>query len=307
MPLDPVFKNMIEQFSKQKPDMNKIKPQEFRQMMNLLLSMSPKEEVYKTEDIIIQGSEAKIPIRIYYPKEKFLPGVLVYYHGGGWVVGNIDAYDPLCRAIANACECIVASVDYRLAPEYKFPAAVVDAFDSLKWISENIEKIGGRKGLVAVGGDSAGGNLAAVVSLLARDSNIPLKYQVLIYPAVGIDATSHSMIEYRWGYFLEADIMNWFLWNYLNSEKDLLDPRFSPILADSLKGLPPALIITAEYDPLRDQGEAYASRLRDAGVPVVSVRFNGVIHGFVSFFGISEAGKVAISLIGSVLKNTFRQ
>ncbi|MEM0174053.1 MAG: alpha/beta hydrolase [Sulfolobaceae archaeon] len=305
MPLDPVFRSIIEQFSKQKPDMSRITPEEFRKLMNTLLSISPREDVYKVKDTVVKGSQAEIPIRLYYPSER-PNGILVYFHGGGWVIGDIESYDPLCRAIAKSCNCIVASVGYRLAPEHKFPAAVIDSFDSLKWVSENAEEIGSKKELIAVGGDSAGGNLAAVVSILARDNNIPLKYQVLIYPAVGIDATSYSMIEYRWGFFLEADIMNWFLRNYINSVNDMLDPRFSPILADDLKGLPPALVITAEYDPLRDQGEAYASRLRNAGVPVISVRFNGVIHGFLSFFGISGAGRAAIELIGSVLKRTFK-
>jgi acetyl esterase len=307
MPLDPVFKEIIKQFEKQKPDMSKITPTEFRKIMNYLLSLSPKGEVYKVDDLKIEGSQTTIPIRVYYPGNRGPYGILVYYHGGGWVIGDIESYDPLCRALTNACECIVVSVDYRLAPEHKFPAAAIDAFDALKWVYNNAERLGGKKELISVGGDSAGGNLAAVVSILARDSNIPLKLQVLIYPAIGIDTSSYSMSEYRWGYFLDADIMNWFLFNYINDMKDVLNPMFSPIFSRNLKNLPTALIITAEYDPLRDQAESYGARLREEGVKVISVRFNGVIHGFISFFSISESGKAAISLIGSIIKEYYKE
>ncbi len=301
MPLDPSVKKLL-QLIPTLP-LGKVSIEEARNAFRQMAASAPKEDVGKVEDIKIKGTEVEIPVRIYYPKSPPPYGILVYFHGGGFVLGDIESYDPLCRAITNSCNCVVASVDYRLAPEHKFPSAVIDAYDATKWIYENAERFSGTKG-VAIGGDSAGGNLTAVVALMAR-GNMNLRYQVLAYPAVGIDFTSKSSVEYSEGYFLTAEQIQWFGLQYLRSPADAFDYRFSPILANDLSGLPPALLITAEYDPLRDQGETYASRLAEAGVPVTSVRFNGVIHGFLSFYQYLKQGRDAISLIGSVLKNAF--
>ncbi len=301
MPLDPRLKKLLDSgFS---IPIGKAPIEEIRKVFRDLSSQAPRMEVGKIEDIKVPGSEATIPVRLYYPKFSGPYGILVYFHGGGFVIGDIETYDPLCRALTNACNCIVASVDYRLAPEHKFPSAVVDSFDATKWIYENAEKFNGKMG-VAIGGDSAGGNLAAVVAILAKRNNINLKYQILIYPAVSLDNVSRSLVEYSEGYFLTRDQIEWFGSQYLRSPADLLDFRFSPIIAD-LAGLPPALIITAEYDPLRDQGEAYASKLLQSGVKVTSVRFNNVIHGFLSFFSIIDQGMDAIGLIGQTLRKAF--
>ena len=294
MPLYPPLRKFLElssQFSFN--DVNQM-----REVYKKLSLLVQKEEVGETRDIVIRGTEADIRARIYTPivhREKY--GILVYFHGGGFVFGDIETYDHLCRSITNSCECKVVSVDYRLAPEHKFPAAVIDATDSLGWVLENMDEGLG----VAVAGDSAGGNLAAVVSHTFKSK---LKYQVLIYPAVGFDQTSRSMTEFSEGYFLTSEMINWFGRLYLSKESDVFDPRFSPILFKDFKNLPPALIITAEYDPLRDQGEAYANKLAENGVETVSIRFNGMIHGFLTIPDIPHS-KSAIRIIGSTLKDAF--
>ncbi|MEM3515994.1 MAG: alpha/beta hydrolase [Saccharolobus sp.] len=299
MPLDPRIKKLLE--STLVLPIGKMPLDEIRKAFRQLSSYSPKMEVGRIENIKIPGSENNIGARVYFPKNKGPYGILVYFHGGGFVLGDVESYDPVCRAITNACNCVVVSVDYRLAPEHKFPAAVVDAFDATKWVYENADKFEGKMG-VAVGGDSAGGNLAAVVAILSK-GKLNLKYQILIYPAVGFDSVSKSMIEFSDGFFLTREHIEWFGSQYLNNPSEVLDIRFSPILAQDLTGLPPALIITAEYDPLRDQGEAYANKLLQAGVPVTSVRFNNVTHGFFSFFIVQSMD--AIGLVGQVLRRTF--
>ncbi|MDT7861997.1 MAG: alpha/beta hydrolase [Saccharolobus sp.] len=300
MPLDPKVKKLLESgFS---IPIGKASVEEVRKIFRDLASSAPKVDVGNVEDIRIPGSETNIRARIYFPKNKGPYGILVYFHGGGFVIGDIESYDPLCRMITNACNCVVASIDYRLAPEHKFPAAIIDSYDATRWIYENSDRFDGKMG-VAIGGDSAGGNITAVVALLSK-GKMNLKYQILIYPAVGFDSVSKSMIEYSDGFFLTREHIEWFGSQYLRSPTDVLDPRFSPILSD-LSNLPPALIITAEYDPLRDQGEAYANKLLQAGVPVTSVRFNNVIHGFLSFFPLIEQGKDAIGLIGVTLRKVF--
>nr|3AIN_A Chain A, 303aa long hypothetical esterase [Sulfurisphaera tokodaii]3AIN_B Chain B, 303aa long hypothetical esterase [Sulfurisphaera tokodaii]3AIN_C Chain C, 303aa long hypothetical esterase [Sulfurisphaera tokodaii]3AIN_D Chain D, 303aa long hypothetical esterase [Sulfurisphaera tokodaii] len=299
--IDPKIKKLLE--STIQLPIGKASVEEIRSLFKQFSSLTPREEVGKIEDITIPGSETNIKARVYYPKTQGPYGVLVYYHGGGFVLGDIESYDPLCRAITNSCQCVTISVDYRLAPENKFPAAVVDSFDALKWVYNNSEKFNGKYG-IAVGGDSAGGNLAAVTAILSKKENIKLKYQVLIYPAVSFDLITKSLYDNGEGFFLTREHIDWFGQQYLRSFADLLDFRFSPILAD-LNDLPPALIITAEHDPLRDQGEAYANKLLQSGVQVTSVGFNNVIHGFVSFFPFIEQGRDAIGLIGYVLRKVF--
>ncbi|BBD72980.1 alpha/beta hydrolase [Sulfodiicoccus acidiphilus] len=269
-----------------------------------LLTFTYKAPLRNVEDIKVMGSQAEIPVRLYYPHN--LPekaGLTIYYHGGGFVFGNINTYDNLCRAIAYSCNCVVASVDYRLAPENKFPAAVIDSFDVLKWARDEAGEMSISS--IAVAGDSAGGNLAAVVSIMARDSGIPLKEQVLIYPATDFATETPSVTEFGEGLFLTREMMRWFGEQYLNRGSEILDPRVSPARADDLSRLPPALVITAEYDPLRDQGEIYAAKLRKAGVEVVNVRYGGQIHGFLSFWDVTPAASQAVAEIGSYLHRAF--
>jgi acetyl esterase len=229
--------------------------------------------------------------------------VLVFFHGGGWVVCNVDTHDTLCRSIANAANYIVISVDYRLAPEHKFPAAVEDCFAATVWAREAADEIGADPDRVVVGGDSAGGNLATVVSLLARDQDLPLpKLQVLIYPVTDVNLETVSYQQNGEGYNLTRSMMQWFFDCYLTSEEDAADWRVSPLRANDLSGLPAALVITAEYDPLRDEGEAYAARLAEHKVPVTLTRYDGMIHPFIRRINRFDKARTAFNQIVSALK-----
>lgn len=229
-------------------------------------------------DTFVNGSETKIPIRIYKLDERKNKGIVVYYHWGGFVSGGIEESDGECRTICDLCGCTVVSVGYRLAPKYRFPAAVVDSFDALKWVYNNAEQLGGDKNSICVMGVSAGGNLAAITSILARDHGIKLKCQILILPVIGFDPYSESARIYgEKGNPLDMASIISFTTQYLGNLKEVFNPLFTPMLSD-LTDLPPALIITAEKDPFRDQGETYAQRLKNFGVPVISIRINNVGH-----------------------------
>lgn len=244
------------------------------------------EPVAHVEDRTVPGPAGEIPVRVYRPTDDTGLPVLVWFHGGGWTIGSLETHDNTCRSLANAVGCVVVSVDYRLAPEHKFPAAAEDAFAATQWVAQHASELGGDPKRIAVGGDSAGGNLAAVVSLLARDGGGPaLAFELLVYPVTDHEFESPSMHENATGYFLELESMRWFYNQYLRDERDGADWRFSPARAADLSGLPPAFVLTAEFDPLRDQGEAYAGQLEAAGVPVEARRYDGVFHGF---FGLRE-------------------
>jgi acetyl esterase len=233
----------------------------------------------------------------------------VYFHGGGWTIGSVDSFDPVCRALANRAGCAVLSVDYRLSPEHRFPAAVDDAWAATVWAAAHAAELGADPERLVVAGDSAGGNLAAVVALQARDAGgPPIAFQYLIYPAT--DLRSDDWPSYREngeGYFLEQRDMEWFVDNYLASRGHTEDWRVSPAAAASHAGLPPALIQTAEYDPLRDQGEAYGDLLRAAGVPVRVTRYPGMIHGFMSFIDALDASKTALDETAAQLRSALEK
>lgn len=222
-------------------------------------------------------------LRIYTPDGEGPFPALVFFHGGGFMLGDLDTHDGLCRGLANGAECVVVSVDYPLAPEHKFPAAPDACFAATQWVAGQAASIGVDATRIAVGGDSAGGNLAAVVAHMARDNGGPaLTFQLLIYPDLDFRRTNFSITEYAGKYGnISRDAQHWFMDSYLNSSEEKLDPRVSPLLAPDLAGLPPALIVTAEYDALRDEGEAYGQRLEEAGVPVTVARYPGMIHEFV--------------------------
>ncbi|WP_433524922.1 alpha/beta hydrolase [Nocardia pseudovaccinii] len=222
-------------------------------------------------------------LRIYTPDGEGPFPALVFFHGGGFMLGDLDTHDGLCRSLANGAECVVVSVDYPLAPEHKFPAAPDACFAATRWVAEHATSIGVDAARIAVGGDSAGGNLAAVVARMARDSDGPaLTFQLLIYPDLDFRRTNFSITEYAGKYGnISRDAQHWFMDSYLNSSEEKLDPRVSPLLAPDLAGLPTALIVTAEYDALRDEGEEYGQRLEEAGVPVTVARYTGMIHEFV--------------------------
>jgi acetyl esterase len=248
-----------------------------------------------------------IPMRLYRGAAMACGGgklpALVYFHGGGWVIGDLDTHDSLCRRLANAARCVVVSVDYRLAPEHKFPAAVEDCFAATAWVASEAEALGVDSERLAVGGDSAGGNLAAVVSLLTRDRGAPrLCYQALLYPAVDGGMTHPSHDRFAEGYLLTRPTIRWFYGQYLRSPADVADWRASPLRASDLSGVPPALVLTAGNDVLCDEGEAYARRLQQHGVAVRLRHFPDQIHGFLTMGKIVRAAQPALDDVAEALK-----
>jgi acetyl esterase len=256
----------------------------------------------------IPGPGGEIPLRIFVPEGKAPFPVLMFFHGGGWVIGDLDTYDATCRALCAGANCIVVAVDYRLAPEHKFPAASDDCLAATRWVGEHAAQIGGDSSRIAVGGDSAGGNLSAVTALRLRDEGGPqLCAQLLLYPVAGhYSRETPSMIDNAEGYLLTRQDMIWFSDHYLRSKSDIEDTRFNPAKASSLAKLPPALVLTAEFDPLRDEGEAYGAALKKAGVPVEISRYDGAIHAFFMFFSILEIGQTAVDEATGWLRERFR-
>ncbi len=310
--LDPQARTFLDQVAAAGiPDAPGQSPKEVRTQMevgSLMLGRPPK--VGRMEDRSFEGPGGPVRVRLTTPEScggSVCPG-LVYFHGGGWVAGSIATHDHLCRAIANEAGVAVVSVDYRLAPEFPFPAAVEDADAATIWVSENAEELGIDPTRLAVGGDSAGGNLAAVVARRARDrGGPPLAFQVLLYPATDADLNTQSYLENADGYFLTRAAMSWYWDHYLPDRARRLDPDASPLRAEDLTGLPPALVLTAEYDPLRDEGEAYARRLAEAGVKVTTAAYPGMIHGFLRRYRSFEQGALAIKEIGRVVGEALRR
>ena len=265
------------------------------------------QPIANVEDKTILHSAGEIPVRIYTPEGCGPFPILVYLHGGGWVVGNLDIYNDICRSLANGAGCIVVSVDYRLAPEHKFPAAVEDAYTATQWIANNASCIGGDPTRITVGGDSAGGNLAAVVSIIAHErGGPPLVYQLLIYPATNLSSfDTNSYHDYAEGYFLTKASMQWFRNHYLKNDDDRRNPYASPLLSKDLSGLPPAFVITAGFDVLKDEGEAYANRLKRAGVSVRHVCYNDTIHGFFFMAGVLDKARTARGEATAALRVAF--
>jgi acetyl esterase len=290
------------------PPLEQMTPQEIRaeraaHAADMAALAGPLQEVARVENWSIPGPARSIPIRVYWPEERKGLPALVYYHGGGWVMGSLDSVDRTCRALANASGCVLISVDYRLAPEDKFPAAVEDADAALRYVAHRAAELGIDPKRIAVGGDSAGGNLAAVVAQISRDRGSPrLAFQLLIYPVVDRDDNRLSLQEFAQGYLLTRPGMDYFWAHYLPKPEDGRHPHASPIQAESLAGLPPALVITAECDPIRDQGEAYAKRLQESGVAAATRRYEGAIHSFFNLSGAIDTGRQAIADAGDALK-----
>lgn len=273
-------------------------PTEWRQAMLDRRQHFPVQQqpIARTEDRAIPTPDGDVPVRVYTPDAPGPLPILVYYHGGGWVIGSIETHDNTCRALANLTPCIVVSVDYRLAPEAKFPAGLEDCYAATKWVAEHGSELGGDSSRLAVGGDSAGGNLAAAVSLLARERGGPkIAYQLLIYPVTDSPCDTASHKEMGTGYGLTQDGMVYFWELYLSDPADATNPLCAVLRAEDLAGLPPALVITAEYDPLRDEGDAYAEKLKAAGVPVEHVAYPGQIHGFFAPGTMMETGNKAVA------------
>jgi acetyl esterase len=300
VPIDPAAAAVIEILEQVFPRVDEVDDAtEARRIMKAMPELPDVEEVGGVEDRTIPGPVVDIPVRIYRPLEGIAaaaPGV-VYFHGGGWVICDLDSHDGACRRIANAVGAVVVSVDYRLAPEHKFPAAADDAYAATVWAAANAGDLGIDPSRLAIAGDSAGGNLTAVVALMARDrSGPPLAFQALIYPVIDSAATRDtypSKTDNAKGFFLTTSQMNWYRDQYVGSDADGDEPYCSPHLASSLADLPAACVITAEMDPLRDEGEHYAALLEAAGVPVTVYRAPGMFHGFFGMDAMLDGAKDA--------------
>jgi len=308
MPLDVHVRNLLEQMQALKlPKFSEIGPQAARAAMRASIFRKGDTPIGRTEDRTIPGPAHPIALRVYTPvaaKGDILAG-FVFYHGGGFVIGDLDTHDDLCRILCNESGCRVVSVDYRLAPEHPFPAAVDDCWAATKYVAAHAGEFGIDPERLAVGGDSAGGNLAAVVAQLARIEGGPaLKFQLLIYPVtqLGAPVETRSMTENARGYFLEKEGMDWFTQMYCPEPKHRSDPRLSPLLCADLSGQPPAYVITAGFDPLRDEGKAYADKLDAAGVEVTYVNYPGMVHGFFSMRGLIPKAREAVAAAAAAVR-----
>jgi len=303
MALDPQAQAVIEMIEALgDPPMNEQEPAAARALRASRIR-PPTQTIHAQRDVDADG----VPARLYRPSDDNDLGLLVYFHGGGWVLGSVAGHENVCRALANRSGHAVLSVDYRLAPESPWPAAVDDAMTATTWAAKHASDLGVDATRLAVGGDSAGGNLAAIVS---QQRAVPLRFQLLIYPAtdgrVGDDY--ESLVENVDGPFLTVAAMRWFYDHYLSGGGDRSDPRISPLLADdsTIAELPSAHIITASHDPLRDEGEAYARRLMRHGVQATLTRYQGVFHGFFSFADFIDLSRAAVDEAGDALRRAFR-
>ncbi|MCC6196069.1 MAG: alpha/beta hydrolase [Burkholderiales bacterium] len=284
---------------------SQLREQYTRERMKL---QPPRPDVWSAREIIIPGRDGPIAARVYTPSPAIEPRpLMLYFHGGGWVVGSLEGYDTSCRRLALTADCVVVSVDYRLAPENRFPAAVRDAWDATTWCVSAASELGIDASRVIVAGDSAGGTLAAVVALQARDEGGPnIALQVLIYPATDLTRESPSYSRNASGYMLTAAALRWFIERYVPDVDQRSDWRASPLLRDDLVGAAPALVISAEYDPLVDENEAYAKRLEAAGVPTQYVCFPGMIHPFFTLGGVVDDAAAAERLIADAIARLTR-
>ena len=314
--LDPQMQAVItELMSLQAPkivDMNPFNARQIAPLNDAVLSVLSRQGKPCVEGVanvahrlIPGGAGQQLLVRIYQPAGDGPFPALVYFHGGGWVIGNLESYDSSCRALTNAANCTVISVAYRLAPEAKFPAAPEDAFAAYRWVLQNAAAIRVDPKRIAVGGESAGGNLATVTALLARDRGIAMPvHQLLVYPITNYAFNTPSYQAFVDAAPLNTPLMRWFFGHYLRSTADATSPYVSPLRAN-LRGLPPATVITAEVDPLRDEGEAYAARLKAAGIPATLTRYMGVTHEFFSMPGVIDKAKQAVMEAAGGLRSAF--
>jgi acetyl esterase len=308
MPLDPVAQQFLDQLAAGGlPPLESMSPAEARVATDgMICAFAEQTELAAVEDRRVPGPAGEIPVRVYTPEGRVPLPILVYFHGGGFVIGSLHSHDPICRALAARVPAVVVAVDYRLAPEHPFPAAAEDAYAATSWVATHAREIGGDPGRIAVAGDSAGGNLSAVVSLLARERGGPsLAHQLLIYPVTDFSFETRSHIDNGEGYFLTRSLMEWFLGHYFSGPTPRSDPRFAVLRAPDLRGLPPATVVTAEFDPLRDEGESYAARLRAAGVPAELTRVDGMFHGFFGMPALFPQAATAIDAAAVVLRKAF--
>ena len=310
MGLDPQVKLVLDGLeSMGLPPLEEMPVEEAREAVRALsFLMGEPEEVGSVEEVAAPGPGGPVPIRLYRPlgagPEPL--SVVLYFHQGGWTVCDVPMFDPLWRRVANRAGCLVAAVTYRQGPEHPYPAAVEDAWAATNWVADNAAGIGADPDRLAVAGESAGGTLATVVARKARDQGGPrLCFQLLVYAALDCSFDTPSFEENGEGYFLTSSLMRWFWANYLPPDNDGSDPDISPLRAPDLSGLPPTLVITAEFDPLRDEGEAYAARLAEAGVDVELHRYDAQIHSFTAMAGVVDAGRAAVDEGADALRRAF--
>jgi acetyl esterase len=308
MPLDPIMQAFLDQMAEQGgPKMRDLPAPDARMLFAGLMELAgPKDvPIGKVANLTCPGPGGDIPLRSYTPiapTAEALP-TLVYFHGGGWVIGNLDTHDGLCRMIANEAGVRVIAVDYRLSPEHKFPAPIEDAYAALQFIEAKAADLGVDANRLAVGGDSAGGAITAVVTQMARDTNGPhLAFQLLCFPVTQIGRETASLKNCAEGYFLERADLDWFYGCYLPKGADTKDAKISPLNANSLEGLPPAYMMVAEFDPLHDEGLLYAEKLRQAGVPCEVVEHKGLVHDFIYLQGVLPQAGVALKHAANALK-----
>lgn len=301
MPLDPALGELLKQMAEAGgPALHEMNPAEARAMYRGLQETLPFDDVHEVFDEDANG----VAVRVYRPSDARALPCLVFYHGGGWVIGDLDTHDSVCRQLANGTGCVVIAVDYRLAPENPYPAALEDSYHALQWSIDHADKLDIDPTRVAVGGDSAGGNLAACVSLKSKlEGGPPIAFQLLIYPVADAAMDTPSYEENGEGYLLTTDSMAWFLDQYLGAgSANRNDPLALPLRAPDLTGLPDACVITAEFDPLRDEGEMLAGRLQDAGVNTAIRRFDGMIHGFFGMTHLVEGARDAMAFASGEIK-----
>ena len=281
--------------------LHELSPTEAR--ANEMLVLEPGPEMFAVDDLTIPGPADDLSIRLYQPVDADAGPALVWFHGGGWVLGNIDMDDGTCRRIAQRAGCRVVSVEYRLAPEAKFPAAPEDCYAAVEWLSEHGDSIGVERRTLAVGGDSVGGTLAAAVCQMARDRGGPaIRHQLLVCPVMDRDFSTASYLECGNSYRPTTHLMRWFWNHYLDDPADASDPRAAPLQARDLSNLPPATIITAEYDVLRDEGEEYGARLCSADVDATVSRYDGTIHFLVLLADRIDKGQLALDQLAAALR-----
>src|SRR5262245_46136930 len=304
MPLDQQCKAFLDMLAAGGgPPLHELPLSEARKVPRMMIELcGPEEPVAHVENRTVDGPAQPIPIRVYRPSDADDLPALMFFHGGGFVICDLESHDRPCRNLANQSGCVVIAVDYRLAPEHPFPAAPEDCYAVTRYVAEHAGEFGIDADRIAVSGDRAGGNLAAVVAMMARDRGGPaLRFQLLIYPTTDFEDHSPSIREFD-GNFLTIPTMDWFTRSYVPNVADRRTPYASPLRATDLRRLPPAMVITAECDPLRDQGEAYARKLQDAGVPVQAKRYEGMIHPFFNLAGIVDAGRAAIADSASAVR-----
>jgi acetyl esterase len=308
MPLDPQIASIIEQIDRRPRPLWEVPLDEARRVadegMLRMREIFGVEEVADVLERTVPGPAGPVRVRVYRPEGHGPHGVLVFFHGGGYVFCSLDTHDQLCRMLTNRGRCVVVSVDYRLAPEHPFPAGIEDAWAVTKWVQDNAAEIHGDRERVAVGGDSAGGNFAAVVALHNRDDRrrLPLRAQLLLYPTTDRCGGYKSLVENGEGYLLTTEMRKWFARCYVPEGTPLDDWRLSPICAPDHSDSAPAIVVTAEYDPLRDEGDAYVETLRAVGVPVDHVRVDGMIHGFLQYAPFHDGARAILDEVGAILK-----